>query len=438
MKKIGKLFHVITFCLIFLLVFNQVNSVMMAKNSRVKYYEFFSSEENFDVLFMGTSRVINGVVPMQLYHNYGITSYNAGNHSSLMPTTYYTLVNMLNYTTPKVVVLDIGSIYSDEKVYENISYAHTAYDYIPISTEKVIAVNDLFGTLSKKGEMLIPFAKYHTRWKSLTSSDFSSNAEVTGYRGAEPRIRVDESATKPELTNEIDDTYTVGKEYLEKTIQLCQDEGIEVVLTLVPHHVEKDIYKSYNYGYVLAEKYNIAYIDFIAMDDIVDYDFDFYDQGFHLNPSGAKKITDYLGQYLSQSFDLEDHREDVAYEYWDADYEKYVLTNINNLESNREKINEYLMLLSNDDFQCTISISDKIRAEEHPLLFKLIDNISEIDEANVNEVDGRIFYTNIKNTVISNFEMDGDINIVVYRRTTGEEISKARFKVNDYSKIEAF
>ena len=44
------------------------------KDSDEKYAGFFSEEENFDVLFFGTSHVINGVYPMELWNDYGIVS----------------------------------------------------------------------------------------------------------------------------------------------------------------------------------------------------------------------------------------------------------------------------------------------------------------------------------------------------------------------------
>lgn len=437
-EKISKLAHVVIFSLIFIIVFNKVSNIMMAKNSRAKYYEFYNTSGSIDVFFMGTSLVINGIMPMQLYDNYGITSYNFGNHASQFPTTYYTLLNLLNNKKPKVVVVDIYTIGTMVKIFDNISYAHTTFDYIPITFDKVCAVNDLFVTLDEKVEMLFPFAKYHTRWKDLTYNDFNSELDANGYRGAEDRIRVEEAAIKYELNEEmvIDDTYSLGKEYLEKAIELCKKNGVEVVLTLMPHSLDKRGQEIYNYGYLMAEKYDIDYIDFNTIEDIVNYDCDFYDLNGHLNPSGAKKVTDYLGKYLSAKFDLKDYRDDEDYEFWDKDYEKYVSSNIKNLNNYKGKINEYLMLLNNDEYECVISVSDRITEENNSLIYTLINNIYEIQKVDIEGVDARTVYTNILSVDIEDVSTDADINITVYRKSTGKQISSTKFVVNEYSNLE--
>lgn len=58
------------------------------------------------MLFMGTSHVLNAVYPMELWNDYGIVSYNFGGHGNYLPTTYCIMKNALEYTTPKLMVID--------------------------------------------------------------------------------------------------------------------------------------------------------------------------------------------------------------------------------------------------------------------------------------------------------------------------------------------
>ena len=46
------------------------------KSSDFKYRPFFEQEEDFDIIFLGTSHVINGIFPMELWNDYGFFSYN--------------------------------------------------------------------------------------------------------------------------------------------------------------------------------------------------------------------------------------------------------------------------------------------------------------------------------------------------------------------------
>lgn len=91
----------LTVCFLF-----HLTDLMERKSSDVKYSDFFKQDEDFDVLFMGSSHVINAVYPMELWDDYGIVSYNFGGHANQMPTTYWVMENALEYTNPKVVVID--------------------------------------------------------------------------------------------------------------------------------------------------------------------------------------------------------------------------------------------------------------------------------------------------------------------------------------------
>ena len=61
-------------CIIFmvLLLFCMIKTtdIMQRKKSDFKYIPFFEQEENTDVLFMGTSHVINGIFPMELWNSF--------------------------------------------------------------------------------------------------------------------------------------------------------------------------------------------------------------------------------------------------------------------------------------------------------------------------------------------------------------------------------
>lgn len=61
-----------------------------------------------------------------------------------------------------------------------------------------------------------------------------------------------------------------------------------------------------------ASKYDLDYINFLNLvDEIgIDYNTDTYDQGLHMNLSGAEKCADYLGKFLSETYGLKDLRSD--------------------------------------------------------------------------------------------------------------------------------
>ena len=81
------------------------SKILERKDAYVKYEAFFKEENDFDVLFFGSSNMQHMVIPLQLWNEYGITSYNFGNTSERLPVTYWTIKNALEYTNPKVVCI---------------------------------------------------------------------------------------------------------------------------------------------------------------------------------------------------------------------------------------------------------------------------------------------------------------------------------------------
>ena len=64
-----------------------------------------------DVLFFGTSHMVSGISPMEIYEKNGIVSYNLGTSCQPIQGTYYLLKEALKYQSPKVIVLDVSNLF---------------------------------------------------------------------------------------------------------------------------------------------------------------------------------------------------------------------------------------------------------------------------------------------------------------------------------------
>jgi len=108
-------------------------------------------------------------------------------------------------------------------------------------------------------------------------------------------------------------------EYLDRMRRLCESEGIHLVLVKAPS-VSPVWYDEYE-GQVAryADKYGLPYLNYLKLleETGIDYDTDTYDMGLHMNLSGAKKMTAYLGDFLVSEYGLEGHagEEDVRREW---------------------------------------------------------------------------------------------------------------------------
>ena len=121
-----------------------------------------------------------------------------------------------------------------------------------------------------------------------------------------------------------------GFVYLRKIIEDCQARGIDVLLVHLPYPANEQQQMDANAVAYIAEDYGLNYIDFVSMDQVADYATDCFDAHEHLNPSGARKVSDYLGRYITEHYAVDDHRGEAAYAAWDHVFEVDLFANWSN------------------------------------------------------------------------------------------------------------
>lgn len=396
MKKILK--AIFSFAVVGLLVaagLVYLSDLTERKESNNKFSEFYEQEEDYDVLFLGSSHVLNSIFPMELWNDYGIVSYNLAGHGNRMATNYWTLKNALEQTTPKLVVIDCCMISMDEKI-GVIEQLHLSTDHIPFSKTKIEMIQDLVEDEEEHWDFLWKFSTYHNRWNELEQNDF--DFQPSPEKGAESRI----SVAIPDETIIFDSSYkmeeeTLGTEYLRRIIEECQEQDIEVLLTYIPFPDNTGWQTEVNSVWDIAEEYDVNYLDYYTLMEKVNFNTDCYDKNSHLNPSGARKITEHLGSYICNVYGMEDHREDEAYSEWHDDYEIYTQFKHDNIRK-EEELKNYLMLLNDKNLSYGIYLKWGFDWNAYPIVKELLFNIG-IDPAQVVE-NGKcfVFMDNVNKT----------------------------------------
>lgn len=458
------------------LVICKTSSITERKDSYTKYLDFYDQEEDFDVLFLGTSHVLRGIFPMELWNEYGIVSYNMSNNAETLAETYWVLKNSLEYTSPKLVVVDLYKIALNEKISQDEEtgellkgYLHDYMDSVPLSGVKVQAVTDLLPSEDWM-EYLFDFSMYHERWSSLGQTDFvlerscEKGAEAyAGIVGAEGPAAV--------ASNQRMESDTVGKQYLRRIIELCQEKEIEILLTYIPYGgIDKEKRMWANCGYTIAEEYGINYANLLDVDGLMNYDIDCCDSDSHLNVSGGQKVTGYLGAYIRSNYDcVPDRRNDEAYKEWYADYQVYMDEKIDDLSLEAD-IQKYLLLLKDKSLSCCYYIRPDSEIYEDEILLELLKNLGKIkrlDEARIKNEEYFVLVDNHDqciyefvgkeefqksvsfglfeygidqegmrqlhieysedNYLTDSKERPSDLHVLVFDNATGEMVDKARF-----------
>ena len=362
--------------------------------------EYYEETTEHDVLFVGDCEVYENFDPMYLWKNYGITSYIRGNAQQLAWQSYYMLEDTLKYETPKVVIYNVQSLGYAEPQKEE--YNRMTLDGMKWSKTKYDAIKASMCKDENMLDYVFPLLRYHQRCLELSKSDFTyfwNNRKVAhnGYymrvdvlpasesdvadptwllgdtakdKNTEEEIEdpwsdieeseediedpwsdIEESEDDTEDTcesnsdeekNEDDDqkfgSYPI--EYLEKMRVLCEEKGIQLILIKAPS-LAPEWYASQNAQVVeYAEKHNLPYINFYELLDEtgIDYETDTYDGGLHMNLSGAGKLSDYLGNVLTNEYGIEDYRNDTAIS--DVYKEKYQFYE-DMIQAQKKELKEY-------------------------------------------------------------------------------------------------
>ena len=292
-----------------------LNRAMRREDGDLKYSAFYAETQPIDVYLLGTSHVMDGIYPMELWRDYGIVSYNMGNSAETMEATYWTLRLALQKNKPKLAVVDVCYIDREQRISGNLPLSHIFMDTVPLSIEKLRAIWSLFPEGSR-AEFVFPLAASHGRWEEMLDGVQKTTDCVPCMRGAELRIgrAVPDPFTR---TQEIDTTDTPGKQALRRIIELCQSEGIEVALIAVPFPAPEERQRMMNSVQEIADAYGVPFYNLFDVEGLVDFDTDCYDEASHLNPDGAVKVTAWLGETIRATYDLPDRRGDAAYAHWD-------------------------------------------------------------------------------------------------------------------------
>lgn len=381
--KLLRIVQTAAFLAALLFALTRVSAVLERKESGNKFAPFFAQKENFDVLFIGNSHTVNDVLPLEIYEDYGIVSYNLGGYGNSMPLSYWVLQNALNYTTPRVVVVDVHNAGETYMLSGSSGDEHKALDAFPLDVTKYRAINDLmsdpemindegYAYADLKWEFYFPIGKYHSRWSYLTEGDFKpqANREMGADSFYEVVVPDDYEIIDEYMVSE---EYGCGFEYLRRIIEDCQARGLEVVLTHLPYPAEEDDQMDANAVWYIADEYGVEFLDFVSMDQVVDYDTDLCDPD-HLNVSGARKISDFLGKFLADRFQLEDRRADSRYANW-----QQALHTANELKDSRaagEHRPESLLMLAHDNrYRTAVYVGADSRVHSSERLNRLMHNI---------------------------------------------------------------
>lgn len=369
-KFIFNVIRVIAFWLILITSLYLINQALMPKyilkNSMwpttSSYNQFYEMEEDtIDVLFLGSSIAVNAFSPQEIYNNYGIRSYNLGSEQQSIFLSYYWLREALRFQSPKVVVLDtyfLFPLHPENKINTTEGLTRKCLDPMRWSEVKREAVSTLCDMDESQSEIsyYLKNIRFHARWSELTEYDIvRDEAQYSELKGYGP-IEAYGSATYTPYVSAGDTetrqgTHELMQLYLDKTVELCKDEGITLVLVSLPGNPMNDAYNNTLTSYAKVhglDYYNMCETElYNSLGATLPQENTIY----HANLWGAIKISQYVGDLLANTYNVS--------AVWDEQFEAtkdYYAHIIKNCElPHILDINEYLDAINDEHYTVFIS-----------------------------------------------------------------------------------
>lgn len=358
---IKSIISVVCFLVLLAVCTYYVDRTLKDKGNYLKYKEFYEEEEPFDVLFFGSSRMLNGVYPMELWDDFGLTTFNMAQHSEGTLVSYWQMKNAFHYNKPKVAVVDLTLLY-DDKIMEHQEqergYLHKSLDHMPLSKIKYDALKDVTEGIDI-GEYLFPLAMYHNRWNDLEEIDVY--LELPQRKGAEARVGITKMYEAEWEGRTVATSINTEMYRLDAMVELCEEEDVQLIFTLMPATGMSELEamgEIYNYLELYAQEHNIPFLNFEKDKGVVNYTTDFYDNS-HLNPNGAKKVTYAIGEFLMDNYEFAP-KSAKTQAAWNQAWSDNLGAKLGEmiLHDDHENLNFYLLLVNDNTFCFDIKMPD--------------------------------------------------------------------------------
>ena len=157
--------------------------------------EYYDSDFNHDVVFVGDCEVYENISPVTLWENYGISSYIRGSAQQTIWQSYYLIEDTFRYESPKVIVFNVLSMKYNSPDETGSAVHREAYNRMTLdgmrwshSKWKAIMSSMTKEELewNSQWSYLFPILRFHERWSQLNENDFlylfhSENISYNGF-----------------------------------------------------------------------------------------------------------------------------------------------------------------------------------------------------------------------------------------------------------------
>ncbi|MCM1388378.1 MAG: hypothetical protein NC231_13700 [Bacillus sp. (in: Bacteria)] len=400
MKKCIKLSVCI---MIALLVFIRLGNVLEANydgnQSMAGFYQM--DKDTVDVVFYGSSHVYSGVNVIDLWDDYGIAGYNMAGTMQTLWNSYYNMEETLKYQSPRVMVVDLYGILIEEEYYGSTNVIKNVSS-MKFSVNKI---RNVWNSVPHEEFLsyMLSYPLTHDSYKELTRGNYDKAVNCVGgewYKGYKPSYVVTRYDALPQVKTDLEKKMPTVKnrKYLDKMCALAKENHIRLAFIVVPYEgIGDEDQMVYQWAEDYAKENGVMFLN--GNEKLEEMKFDpalDYAEESHLNHNGACKFTAYLGDWLMENYDLEDHRGDIRRDSWQKYSDCWAAWNQDQELQECTDIEEYLeKIQKREDYTVIVSLDNHYKENSY---VRLLESLLGMDpyglgsSASIVLENGKILY----------------------------------------------
>lgn len=319
-KILRYIFSTLAFLLIGIILFNTFTHLLTHKygiggealKDKIKQIDEMENDE-VDILYLGPSKVVTGIVPSQIWKSSGYTGYNLASSQQPPLGSLHLLKYALKTIKPKALLFEFRYLNLDS--HPDLKNNTTAYKHVEAalsidsrSTMNFLSDIEKYFNDTEYTNQNHPFYAFHSRWKKLEQKDFYIPPKSFHDLGVFHVDRTKEVKFNHSIYNEpaiyIKEMDNTSINIYEEILKICNENNIRIIAIIPPiAHISEETYKLICSTREFCDSKNIDFIDTNIPEEFnrikLDEKTDFYN-GSHVNLNGSYKLSKYLAARLKE------------------------------------------------------------------------------------------------------------------------------------------
>lgn len=324
LKKSKEAIRVLAFVLVFFVVLEGLSLTLFSprqakgfKNRLQDAYSFMDEQKDtIQIAGFGNSDLYSAFSPLDLWKSFGYTGTVCASPRQTIQESRAFAQKVFENQSPKVVIIETDMFYDEKPKSDKDLKRKNGLKFVFDRMNPDFFERDV--------ENIFSVFKFHSKWKTQNEKNAVPVAKTHGYRynNMVYDIKPIDYMKKTDAEEPISD---INIQQMDKFIELCKKNNAQILFVEMPA-VASWNYERHNAVKKYADSRGIAFLDINLLYDEVGISMTncFRDMGNHLNYYSARAVTQYIGKFIKENYDIKPMNSPEVNTAWQENYEKFI------------------------------------------------------------------------------------------------------------------